>query len=193
MKSKIRSLSILLFAGSLAACATAEPEVKEVAVDEAGIILVGERFDGSKTTFIEAKDVHTATTTYVSLYNTGQYLAYLRRHRAGPGYQYREQPVEKTIEAIFDSRAPGKEEIDQPPELIWAEKGRVQTGRGTANYQMFEIDDLPCVGFIQGWGQPGADNSLDSYLNFIDGYFCGNSISTGADVETLINSVKIQR
>ncbi len=193
MKPKTRSLTGLLLASSLTACATAEPEVTEVDANEAGIMLVGERFDGAEAEFVVIKNVYTATTSYLAFYNTGPEIAYLQRHRAGPGYQFDDQTVASTIDRLFSNIASG-EGNDEPPELTWAEKGRVQTTNGTANYQMFDADGTSCVGFTRGWGQPGADNSLDAYLNIVNGYFCTNAdIITATDVENLINSVKIQR
>ncbi len=193
MQRIVKSISGLLLVGLMAACATTEQKVEQVEADQASIIVVEQRFADTPGIFLVFKEGYSGNTFHVTRYQTKTSLAHIERIKAASGYQIADKPTASAVEELFfDSET--WEESDGPPELTWAEQGRVQTTYGAVNYQMFDASGLSCVGLTRGWGLPGADNSLNAYLNWVKGYFCdASSVLTTADAETLINSVQIRR
>ncbi len=193
MRSTMRLTLGFLLVGLMAACAAMEQTIEQVEADQASVIVVEQRFADAPGVFLVFKEGYSGNTFHVTRYQTKTSLAHIERIKAAPGYQVADKPTASEVEELF-FQSETWEESDGPPELTWAEQGQVQTTYGAVNYQMFDADGLSCVGLTRGWGQPGADNSLNAYLNWVKGYFCeASSALTKADAETLINSVQIKR
>ena len=75
--------------------------------------------------------------------------------------------------------------------LNFADQNTSSNVVGSIRYQHFSADNLHCVSFLQGWGEPsGWDNDrVGEPRNHLYGYYCDMSVLSDGTVKTILSRI----